>query len=145
MFSLTIGAHAHGTRIESLYRLVDRAGLVITVHGAGDPAGTAAAVFAAAPRLSDDHEVLADGMILSTLAQFRVLRGVAGYPGGALAILTPHSLYEKQDRRDWIGLFMRDVIDPVKAVAGRGYRVGSGGNGMVSDSAFAEAFASAYV
>ncbi|MFE7574611.1 hypothetical protein ACFU5Z_07735 [Streptomyces sp. NPDC057521] len=145
MFSLTIGAHAHGTRIESLYRMVDTSGLVITVQGPGDPAGTAGAVFAAAPRLSDDHEVRENGMIVSTLAQFRVLWGVVGHPGGSLAILTPFSLYETQDRRDWISHFIRDVLDPVKALDGRGFRVGGGGNGTVSDSAFTSAFAHAYV
>lgn len=52
MFNLTIDAKAHGTRIESLYRLVDSAGLVITVHGSGDPNETTRAIFEAAPHLS---------------------------------------------------------------------------------------------
>lgn len=145
MFNLTIDAKAHGTRIESLYRLVDSAGLVITVHGSGDPNETTRAIFEAAPHLSGDHEIRADGMILSTLAQFRMFWGVVGYPGGGLAILTPMSLYEAQDRRDWVSHFRHDVLDPVNALAGRGYRVGGGGNGTVSDSEFAQAFLGAYV
>ncbi|MFJ8402856.1 hypothetical protein ACIQ9K_20550 [Streptomyces microflavus] len=145
MFNLTIDAKAHGTRIESLYRLVDSAGLVITVHSSGDPNGMTRAIFEAAPRLSEDHEIRANGMILSTLAQFRMFWGVVGYPGGSLAILTPMSLYEAQDRHDWIRHFMHDVLDPVNALAGPGYRVGGGGNGTVSDSEFAQAFSGAYV
>ncbi|MEU1348813.1 hypothetical protein [Streptomyces sp. NPDC005776] len=145
MFSLAIDANAHGTRVESLYRLVDASGLVVTVHGSGDQSETARAIHEAAPRLSDDHEVRANGMILSTMAQYRMFWGVVGYPGGSLAILTPMSLYEAQDRHDWIRHFMHDVLDPVNALAGRGYRVGGGGNGTVSDSDFAQAFARAYV
>ncbi|MEU1467391.1 hypothetical protein ABZ434_04115 [Streptomyces sp. NPDC005761] len=145
MFSLAIDANAHGTRIESLYRLVESVGLVITVHGSGDPGETTRAIHEAAPRLSEDHEVRADGMILSTMAQYRMFWGVVGYPGGSLAILTPMSLYVAQNRRDWISHFMREVLDPVNALAGRGYRVGGGGNGTVSDSEFAQAFARAYV
>lgn len=145
MFSLAIDANAYGTRLESLYRLVDAAGLVITVHGSGDQNETTRAIFEAAPHLSGDHEVRANGMILSTMAQYRMFWGVVGYPGGSLAILTPMSLYEAQDRRDWIGHFMREVLDPVNALAGRGYGVGGGGNGTVSDSGFAQAFSRAYV
>jgi hypothetical protein len=145
MFSLVIGKNAHGTRIESLYRLVDEVGLVITVHGSGDSNETGEAIFEAAPRLSEDHEVRDNGMILSRVGMYCITWGVVSHPGGSLAILTPLSLYEGQNRRDWIGHFMREVLDPVHALSSRGYRTGGGGNGAVTDFEFAQAFACAYV
>ncbi len=144
MYSLAMDAHAYGTRKESLYRLVDATGLVITVQGSDGPEEMTKAIFAAAPHLSGDRDLRTDGMILSTMAQYRVFWGVVGYPGGSLAILAPLSLYEAQDRRDWIRHFMHEVLDPVNALAGRGYRVAGGGNGTVSDSGFAQAFARAH-
>ncbi|UZK54992.1 hypothetical protein NEH16_13350 [Streptomyces drozdowiczii] len=54
-------------------------------------------------------------------------------------------MYETQNKRDWISHYIRDVLDPVNALAGHGFRVGGGGDGTVSDPEFARAFASAYV
>lgn len=59
MFHLTLGEGAHGTRVESLYRLVDVSGLVITVHGYSDASETGRAILESAPRLSGDEEATA--------------------------------------------------------------------------------------
>ncbi|GGS28036.1 hypothetical protein GCM10010269_78310 [Streptomyces humidus] len=145
MFKLAMREDARGTRIESLCELVDAAGLVITVHGSGDLNETRRAIFEAAPRLSEEHEVRANGMILSRVGSYRIFWGIVSHPGGSLAILTPLSIYEGQDRSEWISHFMREVLDPVNSLSSRGYRIGGGGDGSVTDFEFAQAFAHAYV
>ncbi|MET9927392.1 MULTISPECIES: hypothetical protein [unclassified Streptomyces] len=145
MFHLTLGQAAYGTRVESLHELVDAAGLVITVHGSGYSHETGSAIFEADPRLSKDHGVRTNGMILSSIGMYSAFWENVGYPGGSLALLAPRSLYEKQNMRDWIGHFRREVLDRLDGLSCRGFRVGGGGDPPVSDSDFAQAFARAHV
>jgi hypothetical protein len=145
MYPLEMPPGADGTPVQILHALVDAAGLVITVQGAGDLDGTVGAIVTAAPRLAEDHEVKGNGLIVSRVGSYRVVWGAVRCPGGSLAVLTPHPYSEGRDDSGWTGHFIREVLDPVQALARQGYSVGGGGNGMVTERGFHEAFRRAYV
>lgn len=145
MFRLSVGPQAQGTPAETLQKLVDAAGLVITVQGRSGLGETVEAIIGAAPRLSEDHEVRPDGLIMSRVGMYRVFWGVVSYPAGSLAVLLPLPGHDGQDSSDWAGHFRREVLDPVLALSQRGYSTGGGGNGHVDNREFAEAFRHAYV
>ncbi|HKS50175.1 MAG TPA: hypothetical protein VJT49_34720 [Amycolatopsis sp.] len=145
MFQLEIGPGARGSLVETLHKLNDVAGLVITVQGSGNVDETIGDIVGVAPRLAEDHTVSADGLIVSRAGSYRVLWGVVSWPGGSLAMLTPLAGHEGQEIGDWTRHFMKEVLDPVRALSGRGYSIGGGGNGQVGESEFAQAFREAYV
>ncbi len=145
MTTLHISPSARGTLVETLHKLVDASGLVITVQGSTGVEDVKSAIARVAPRLVDKAEVHANGLIVSEMAQFRVIWGVVESPDGSLAVLTPHSLYEGQEVSDWSGHFRVEVLDPVIGLSSQGYSTGGGGNGTVTEPAFAKAFANAYV
>ncbi|MEU5446808.1 MULTISPECIES: hypothetical protein [Streptomyces] len=145
MYDLMLGPHARGTAVEQLHRLVEAVGLVTTVQtsiGVGDTAGV---IVEAAPRLAEDHDVLSSGLIMSRIGMYRIAWGVVSHPGGSLAVLAPLPGCEGQQSSDWIRHYMREVLDPVMALSGRGHRTGGGGNGTVAEEEFARAFREAYV
>ncbi|QYX80539.1 hypothetical protein [Streptomyces akebiae] len=144
MYDLTLSTHARGTVIESLHGLVGASGLVTTVQTTVGLNDTIGSIIEAAPRLSEDHEVKANGLIVSRVGMYRIVWGVVSHPDGSLAVLTPMPAYEGQPS-DWIRHYMREVLDPVMALSGRGHRTGGGGNGTVTDPEFARAFREAYV
>ncbi|MBZ9596719.1 MULTISPECIES: hypothetical protein [Streptomyces] len=144
MYDLVLSPHARGTAVETLHRLVEAAGLVTTVQTSIGLNETIGAIVEVAPRLSEDHEVRADGLIVSRVGMYRIVWGVVRHPAGSLAILTPMPGYEGQPS-DWTGHYMREVLDPVLALSGRGHRTGGGGNGSVTDPEFARAFQNAYL
>ncbi|OKJ95673.1 hypothetical protein [Amycolatopsis sp. CB00013] len=144
MTTLSISPAARGTLVEALHKLVDASGLVITVQGTERIGDIKSAIARVAPRLVEKVEVRANGLIVSEMAQYRVIWGVVQSPGGSLAVLTPHSLYENQKVSDWSSFFRVEVLDPIVGLASQGYSTGSGGNGTVSEPAFADAFANAY-
>ncbi|MGW4215224.1 hypothetical protein ACWEIJ_45135 [Lentzea sp. NPDC004789] len=145
MTTLRISPTARGTLVETLYKLVDASGLVITVQGFKGVEDVKRAIAQVAPRLVEKAEIHANGLIVSEMAQYRVIWGVVESPGGGLAVLTPHSLYENQEISDWIRNFRLEVLDPIIGLSGQGYSTGGGGNGTVTEPDFAEAFANAYV
>lgn len=145
MYNLITAQHARGTVVETLQKLVEAAGLVTTVQTSVDLDETIGAIIDAAPRLSEDHKVEPNGLIVSRVGMYRMVWGVVRHPGGSLAILTPMPAYEGQNPSDWTGHYMREVLNPVLALSNRGYRTGGGGNGSVTDQEFAQAFQHAYV
>ncbi|MGW0839069.1 hypothetical protein ACWD26_02715 [Streptomyces sp. NPDC002787] len=144
VYDLTLSPPARGTVIESLHGLVGASGLVTTVQTTVGLNDTIGAIIEAAPRLPEDHEVKANGLIVSRVGMYRIVWGVVSHPDGSLAVLTPMPAYEGQPS-DWIRHYMREVLDPVMALSGRGHRTGGGGNGTVTDPEFARAFREAYV
>ncbi len=144
MHYLTLNPQARGTVVEKLHSLVGVSGLVTTVQTSVGLDDTIGAILQAAPRLSEDHEVMSDGLIMSRVGMYRIAWGVVSHPGGSLAVLTPLPAYEGQPS-DWIRHYMSEVLDPVMALSGLGHRTGGGGNGSVTDPEFARAFAAAYV
>jgi hypothetical protein len=145
MFNLTIGQHAQGTPVETLHKLVDATGFVVTVRSSNGLSETIDAIAGAAPRLLEDHEIQPDALIMSRMGMYRVFWGVVHCPDGSLAILVPLAGYDGQDNRDWNRHFLQEVVDTVRSLAASGYSVGSGGNGLVSDGDFARAFSQAHV
>lgn len=145
MNTLRISPTARGTLVEALHKLVDASGLVITVRGTGGSGDVKHAITRVAPRLAESAEVHANGLIVSEMAHYRMLWGVVRSPAGSLAVLAPTSLYETQPVSEWSHDFRVDVLDPVLGLSAQGYSTGSGGNGAVSEPAFAEAFANAYI
>ncbi|MEU8046533.1 hypothetical protein AB0B71_20600 [Micromonospora echinofusca] len=144
MFPLELAHQAKGTPVETLHKLVGAAGLVITVQGSGELGEIVRDVVAVAPRLAEDHEVRADGLIMSRVGLYRVFWGALKWPGGSLAILVPLSLHDGQDVSEWTRHFMNEVLDPVRGLSRRGYSVGGGGNGMVTERDFCHAFTQAH-
>ncbi|WP_433393855.1 hypothetical protein [Micromonospora sp. KLBMP9576] len=144
MFALEMTPGARGTAVETLYRLVDAVGLVITVQGSGDLEQIVGDIVRAAPRLQEDHEVGASGLITSRVGLYRVVWGALKCPGGSLAVLVPLSGYEGQNTSDWTRHFMHEVLDPIQALSTRGYSVGGGGNGRVTRQDFCQAFKHAH-
>ncbi|PWR10181.1 hypothetical protein DKT68_09910 [Micromonospora acroterricola] len=145
MFQLDIDRSARGAPVETLHKIVGGWGLVITVQSSGDLEAIIGAIVGAAPRLSEDHEVRADGLIVSRVGYYRIFWGAVRYPAGSLAILAPLPLHENQDPRDWIRHFRIEVLDPIQALSHQGYAVGGGGDGMVTEREFCQAFKTAYV
>ena len=145
MYPLVLGPHAHGTLVETLYQLVDVSGTVLTVQTSIGLNETIGAILEAVPRLAEDHEVRANGLVVSKVGLFRVIWGVVRDRNGSLAVLVPTSLYETQDLSDWVSHYRREVLEPVQALAERGHRTGGGGNGQVTDERFAQAFQSAFI
>lgn len=145
MHYLTIAPQAHGTLVETLKDLVNTAGLVTTVQSTIGLTETVGAIVAAAPRLSEDHTVQANGLVVSQVGIYRMVWGVVRYPSGSLAVLTPMSSHEGQNHLDWISHYRTEVLDPVLALSGRGFRTGGGGSGSVTDLEFAQAFRNAYI
>lgn len=145
MFSLLIGPQAQGTPVETLQKLVDATGLVITVQSRNSLGETAQAIVDVAPRLSEHHEVRPDGLIMSHVGMYRIFWGVVMYPGGSLAILVPLHGHEGQNPSDWVSHFRDEVLDPVTGLSRSGYSTGGGGNGYVDDHDFAEAFLQAHI
>lgn len=144
MFALEVSPRAKGTVVETLHNLVNVSGLVITVQGSGSVDDLIRAILRVAPRLSEDHEVLANGLITSQVGAYRVIWSAVRFPGGSLAVLVPASSFEGQDVGTWTGHFMREVLDPVYSLSSLGYWTGGGGRGTVIERAFAEAFKNAY-
>ncbi len=140
MFDLVLVPEARGTSAEVLHKLVEACGLVITVCGTRQPAETMRSIYDAAPRLADDQEVRADGMVLSRLAMYQVFWGVVGFEGGSLALLVPLPEDDGQGDSDWVRYFRTDVLDPVIALSRSGFSTGTGGQGSVTDADFAQAF-----
>jgi hypothetical protein len=144
VYDLMLSPHARGTAVETLHGLVGASGLVTTVQTSVGLDDTIGAIIEAAPRLSEDHEVMSNGLIVSRVGMYRIVWGVVSHPNGSLAVLTPMPAYEGQPS-DWIRHYMSEVLDPVMALSGRGHRTGGGGNGSVTDPEFARAFGEAYV
>ncbi|WP_353900221.1 hypothetical protein ABUL04_30850 [Micromonospora harpali] len=145
MFPLELAHQAKGTPVETLYRIVEAVGLVITVQGSGDLDRIVGDVVTVAPRLAEDHEVRADGLVMSRVGLYRVFWGALRWPGGSLAILAPLSLHDRQDVSEWTRHFIREVLDPIQTLSRQGYSVGGGGKGMVTEEDFCRAFQQAYV
>lgn len=141
---LTLGERGRGTLVETLHGLVHAAGFAVTVRGANDVGQTVRAIVDAVPVLGQDHEVRANGLVVSRVGMYRVVWGVVGSPGGSLAVLTPHYGYEGQDSSEFSGPFMREVVNRVKTLSTAGFSIGAGGQGMVSDEGFALEFGGAY-
>ncbi|MER7271137.1 hypothetical protein ABT344_22900 [Micromonospora carbonacea] len=145
MFPLELSQQAKSTPVETLHRIVGAVGLVITVQGSGDLGRIVGDLVTVAPRLAEDHEVRADGLIVSRVGLYRVFWGALRWPGGSLAILAPLSLHDRQEVSEWTRHFMREVLDPIRTLSQQGYSVGGGGNGMVTEEGFSRAFQQAYV
>ncbi|MGC5286243.1 hypothetical protein [Micromonospora sp. DT231] len=144
MFPLELAHHAKGTPVETLHKVVGAVSLVITVQGSGDLGQIVGDLIEVAPRLAEDHEVRADGLIISRVGSYRVFWGALKWPGGSLAILAPLSAYEEQDVSEWTRHFMNEVLNPIQTLSQRGYSVGGGGSGRVTERDFCRAFQQAH-
>ncbi|MEU9420605.1 hypothetical protein [Streptomyces sp. NPDC051000] len=145
MFSLTLAPQAHGTLVDTLRQLVDASGLVITLRSPEGLEATVGAIVEVAPRLSEDHDIKGNGLIVSRVGMYRVVWGVVRCPGGSLAVLAPLPEEDRSEYDGWARHFRIETLDPIGTLAERGYGVNGGGNGTVLDGEFARAFSHASV